>query len=171
LPVSVLEIDIQNGGSLEVWADYFANATIIVGCDIDPKCSNLVYESPKVRIVIGDVNNQATQTQIKKHAESYDIVIDDGSHKSSDIIQTFCEFFSGVKDGDIYIVEDLHAAYWRDYGGGLYAPTSANAFFKALTDVCNQEHLGKPFSLQEYFKGLEFPYAIPAQAFSHVHRI
>ena len=171
LPVSILEIGIQNGGSLEVWAEYFANASIIVDCDIDPKCSNLVYESPKVRIVIGDVNNQAKQTQIKEHAESYDIVIDDGSHKSSDIIQTFCELFPGVKDGGIYIVEDLHAAYWCDYGGGLYAPTSANAFFKALTDVCNKDHWGTILSIEEYFKGLEFPYSIPEQAFSHVHRI
>jgi hypothetical protein len=158
LPVSILEVGVQNGGSLEVRAEYFANASIVVGCDIDPKCSNLVYESPKVRIVTGDVNNQTTQAQIKEHSEFYDIVVDDGSHKSSDIIQTFCELFPRVKDGGIYIVEDLHAAYWRDYGGGLYAPTSANAFFKALTDVCTQEHWGKPFSIKEYFKGLEFKY-------------
>ncbi len=171
LPVSILEVGVQNGGSLEVWTEYFTNASIIVGCDINPKCSNLVYESPKVRIVIGDVNNQTTQAQIKEHSESFDIVMDDGSHNSSDIIETFCELFPRVKDGGIYIVEDLHASYWRDYGGGLYAPSSANAFFKALTDVCNKEHWGKPFSIEEYFKGLEFPFSIPAQAFSHVHRI
>ena len=171
LLVSILEIGVQNGGSLEVWAEYFANASTIVGCDINPKCSNLVYESPKVSIVIGDVKNQATQAQIKEYSEYFDIVMDDGSHKSSDIIQTFCELFPRVKDGGIYIVEDLHASYWRDYGGGLYAPSSANAFFKALTDVCNQEHWGKPFSIEEYFKGLEFPFPIPAHAFSNVHRI
>jgi len=93
LPVSILEVGVQNGGSLEVWAEYFANASIILGCDIDPKCSNLVYESSKVRIVIGDVNNQATQAKIKEHSECFDIVMGDGSHKSNDIIQTFCELF------------------------------------------------------------------------------
>jgi hypothetical protein len=124
-----------------VWAEYFANASITVGCDIDPKCSNLVYESPKVRIVIGDVKNQATQSRIKEHSESFDIVVDDGSHKSSDIIQIFCELFPRVKDGGIYIVEDLHASYWRDYGGGLYAPTSANAFLKHL-QICITRSIG-----------------------------
>jgi hypothetical protein len=32
----------------------------------------------------------------------------------------------------------------------------------------NQEHWGKPFSIEEYFKGLEFPFPIPAQAFLDV---
>jgi hypothetical protein len=154
-----------------MWAEYFANASIIVGCDINLKCTNLVYESSKVRIVVGDVNNQTIQEQIKEHSESLDIVIDVGSHKSSEIIQTFCDLFPHVRDGGIYIVEDLHASYWLEYGGGLYAPSSANALFKALTDVSNQEHWGMQFSLEEYFNGLEFPFPIPAQAFSHVHRI
>ena len=53
----------------------------------------------------------------------------------------------------------------------MYVPSSADAFFKALTDVSNQEHWGRPLSIEEYFNGLEFPFPIPAQAFSHVHRI
>lgn len=171
LPVSILEIGVQNGGSLEIWAEYFPNASIIVGCDINPKCSDLTYESPKVEVVIGDIKDQATQAKIKEHSESFDIVMDDGSHQSNDIIQTFCELFPRVKDDGIYIVEDLHASYWHEYGGGLYAPSSANAFFKALTDVCNREHWGTPISVEEFFKEQEFSFAVPEQAFTHVHRI
>ncbi len=118
LPVRILNVGIQNGGSLEVWAEYFANASIIVGCEINPMCSNLIYESPKLRIVISDVKNQVIQAQIKEHSEYFDILVADGSHKSSDIIQTFCELFPHLKDDGVYRVEDLHTSYWRDYGGG-----------------------------------------------------
>jgi hypothetical protein len=40
----------------------------------------------------------------------------------------------------MYIVEDLHASYWKDYGGGLHNPFSAMAFLKRLADIVNQEH-------------------------------
>src|SRR4030081_1710029 len=43
-PVRLLEIGIQNGGSLELWAKYFPNAQKLVGCDINPDCARLSYE-------------------------------------------------------------------------------------------------------------------------------
>ena len=36
--INLLEIGVQNGGSLETWAEYFKNAKNIIGCDIDEKC-------------------------------------------------------------------------------------------------------------------------------------
>ena len=42
LPIQLLEIGIQNGGSVEIWAQYFDNAIAIVGCDIDRRCNALV---------------------------------------------------------------------------------------------------------------------------------
>ncbi len=42
-PIRLLEIGVQNGGSLEIWDQYFPNARKIIGCDIDPKCATLRY--------------------------------------------------------------------------------------------------------------------------------
>ena len=42
--VRLLELGVQNGGSLEIWSKYFSRATTLVGCDINPKCANLSYE-------------------------------------------------------------------------------------------------------------------------------
>ncbi len=37
-PVSLIDIDVQNGGSLVIWAKYVPNAKKIVGCDIYVAC-------------------------------------------------------------------------------------------------------------------------------------
>jgi len=40
-PIRLLEIGVQNGGSLEDWSKYLPNAEAIIGCDINPKCGDL----------------------------------------------------------------------------------------------------------------------------------
>jgi hypothetical protein len=141
-PINLLEIGVQNGGSLEIWANYFANAKRIVGCDINPACAQLRYTSLITNVVVGDINEAETLATVFKYAEQYDIVIDDGSHTSPDIIHTFCTLFPHVTHGGLFIAEDLHCSYWRKFSGGLYEPRSAMAFFKALADITNVEHWG-----------------------------
>jgi hypothetical protein len=62
--ISLLEIGIQNGGSLDIWNKYFSNSNSIVGCDIDLKCSELFYEDPKIHVVVGDILKKETQNNI-----------------------------------------------------------------------------------------------------------
>ena len=138
--ISLLEVGIQNGGSLEIWSKYFLNAKHIVGCDIDINCNYLEYADPRISLVIGDINSDKCQQDIQKNVKSFDIFIDDGSHTSGDTISTFSRYFKNVKDGGLYIVEDLHCSYWKDYGGGLYEPYSSISFFKRLADIINYEH-------------------------------
>ncbi|MBZ9566655.1 class I SAM-dependent methyltransferase [Modicisalibacter tunisiensis] len=141
-PIHLLEIGVQNGGSLEIWGEYFPQAQKIVGCDINPACAQLNYRKPTINVVIGDVNKDDTLAQVFKHAEQYDIVIDDGSHTSQDIIHTFCTLLPHVKQGGLFVAEDLHCSYWKKFNGGLYEPRAAMAFFKALADIPNFEHWG-----------------------------
>lgn len=138
--IRLLEVGLQNGGSLEIWGRYFANAIQIVGCDIDPLCSNLRYEDPRIQVVVGDANSPAVQHQITSSGFPYDVIIDDGSHTSKDIIQFFCAYFSELSDGGVFIVEDLHCSYWEAFEGGLSRPLSSISFFTALVDVINAEH-------------------------------
>jgi hypothetical protein len=46
--VSILEIGIQNGGSLETYAEYFKNFEILIGCDINENCKKLKYNQNKM---------------------------------------------------------------------------------------------------------------------------
>ena len=139
-PVTIFEIGIQNGGSLEVWSKYFKNAKRIIGCDIDPKCGQLYFEDPRISVVVGDVNSDDVISQIKNLSDKIDILIDDGSHISTDIIKSFGNYFPLISNQGIYVIEDLHASYWKEYQGGLFDPNSAISFLKKLIDVINYEH-------------------------------
>jgi len=37
---------------------------------------------------------------------------------------TFEQMYANVKTPGVYLVEDLHTSYWRDWGGGLDNPDS-----------------------------------------------
>jgi glycosyltransferase involved in cell wall biosynthesis len=138
----VLEIGVQNGGSLEIWAQFFPNALAIVGCDINPDCGRLSYTDPRITVVVGDANTDATQAEIRTASPTFDIIIDDGSHRSSDIVRSFDRYFQFLNPNGLFVAEDLHCSYWADFEGGLFDPTSSMAFFKRLADVINHEHWG-----------------------------
>lgn len=138
--VRLLEIGVQNGGSLEVWASYFAHGRIFVGCDIDPACAFLKYADPRISIVCADASAALCRTKVMELSGTFDLIIDDGSHRSGHIIASFLQFLPILEPGGIYIAEDLHCSYWPEYEGGLDLATSALAFFRVLTDLINKEH-------------------------------
>jgi hypothetical protein len=140
--VSLLEIGIQNGGSLEVWSKYFLDARALIGCDINSKCGLLTFDSPRINVVIGDVNEASVRQEILGRCSSFDIIIDDGSHQSRDIVRTFGHLFPRLNDGGLYVIEDLHCSYWQEFGGGVSFPGSAVNFLKKLADLVNFEHWG-----------------------------
>lgn len=138
--INLLEIGVQNGGSLDTWSTYFEKAINIIGCDIDPKCANLRFHDQRIQVVVGDATTTETGQNIDKLAESFDLIIEDGSHISRDIIITFTEFFPRLRPGGLYIAEDLHCCYWEEWGGGLSSPYSGIEYFKALCDCINANH-------------------------------
>lgn len=154
-PIRLLEIGVQAGGSLEVWAEYFQQAQLIIGCDIDPKCASLCYSDPRIKVLIGDVNSDDILGNLDALSQQLDVIIDDGSHHSKDIIRSFVQLFPRLAPGGIYLVEDLHSSYWESYGGGLYDPCSSISFFKKLIDVTNWESWGIDLKLNDFFHVFE----------------
>jgi hypothetical protein len=151
-PVRLLEIGVQNGGSLDTWSRYFAAGQLFVGCDIDEKCKALAYVDPRVKIVVGDANGQSTFDCILAQSPRYDIIIDDGSHVSFDILTSFVNYFALLDPGGIYVIEDAHCLYIDQYGGGLLNETGAYAFFKRLADVVNFQFWGDVVSIHDYLR-------------------
>src|SRR5690606_6533248 len=100
-PIRLLEIGVQNGGSLEIWRKYFPRAEIVVGCDINPDCRNLSFDDKKIVLIVGDANSQETEHEMVACSAEYDIVIDDGSHKSSDIVRSLARYFGSLANGGI----------------------------------------------------------------------
>jgi cephalosporin hydroxylase len=97
--LSLLEIGIQNGGSLDIWAKYFANASKIIGCDIDPSCGKLRFSDNRISVLIGDIISSSIFRKIESLSQKFEIIIDDGSHNSDDIIRAFLLYFPFVSPG------------------------------------------------------------------------
>ena len=150
--ISLLEIGVQNGGSLETWSRYFENAEIFVGCDIDEKCSKLVFNDSRINVVVGDIVADQTLETILKIQNTFDIIIDDGSHRSDDILKTFFKYFDYLKPGGSYIIEDTHCLYMDIYDGGLQKDRNAHNFFKKLTDVLNFQWWNSQYRIEEYLQ-------------------
>jgi hypothetical protein len=161
-PINLLEIGIQNGGSLETWAKYFNNAQNIIGCDIDENCHQLTYDDPRIKLIVADCNSLYTYQQITKHCRDLDIVIDDGSHRSVDIINSFVTYFEIMKPGGVYVVEDTHTLYWQDWGGELTNGLNAYIFFKKLIDVVNHQFWEKEMLLEKYMSDFFHPSRVPS---------
>lgn len=172
-PMRFLEIGIQNGGSLEIWAKYFPNATQLIGCDINPACASLRYEDPRIAVIVGDANADATQMRITKLAQEFEVVIDDGSHRTSDVIRAFARYFPLLADGGVFVVEDLHCSYWAEFEGGLFDPFSSVAFFKRLADIVHHEHWGIAKTRAEVLKGIFARHGtiIEEEELAHVHSV
>ncbi|MDI4232962.1 glycosyltransferase [Bradyrhizobium sp. Arg237L] len=172
-PVRLLEIGVQNGGSLDIWSQFFPKAQAIVGCDINPNCERLTYDDPRIGIIVGDANDPQTQELILQRSGQFDIVIDDGSHLSSEIIRTFALYFPHLAEGGIFVAEDLHCSYWDKFEGGLYYPYSSITFFKRLADVINHEHWGVPKARGEILRGIFGKYGceLPEESLALVHSV
>lgn len=138
--LALLEIGVQNGGSLDVWAKYFESATHILGCDVDKKCDELWYEDKRINVVVGNACVPQTRERLLTYAPSFDIIIDDGSHVSADIVSAFLLYFPTLKPGGLFVVEDMHAIYRQVPGGGVLSQTSAQEFFKRIAELTNLEH-------------------------------
>lgn len=171
--INLLEIGVQNGGSLEIWSEYFHNAKAIVGCDINPACDQLRFDDARVVLICGDANSDESERRIVEHAPWLDIVIDDGSHRSSDIVKSFARYFPRLRDGGVFLVEDLHCSYWSEFEGGLFHPAGAMTFLKRLADVVNHEHWGVPEGRTELLASFSDQYGVTfsEQELARIHAI
>ncbi len=111
----------------------------MVGLDIDERCRELRL-SEGIELHIGDATQQGFVDSALGETR-FDIIIDDGSHHSNDVIASFDILFERLKPGGIYVVEDLHTSYWPAFGGGFRAEGSSIEWAKGLIDAINADHL------------------------------
>lgn len=133
--ITVVEIGVFHGGSLQMWKDYFGPKARIVGVDIEPRCKAL--EESQVEVIIGDQGDRAFLRALREEIGTVDVLIDDGGHRVEQQIATFDVLFPAVRPGGTYLVEDLHTNYWRDYGGGYRL---AGTFIELAKDMVDQMH-------------------------------
>jgi 23S rRNA U2552 (ribose-2'-O)-methylase RlmE/FtsJ len=147
--IVILEIGVFQGGSLQMWKDYFGPKAKIYGIDIDPKCKQ--YEENNIEIFIGSQTDEKFLANVKNKIPKIDILIDDGGHTMHQIKTSFLELFDHLKDDGIYAVEDLHTSYWLDYGGGFKRMGTFNEYSKNIIDSIHAWHSRqKSFKIDKY---------------------
>ena len=132
-PIRMLEIGVSKGGSLELWRGYFGPDAVLYGIDIDPACAAFDGEGGN-RVRIGSQADPAFLKAVVAEMGGVDIVLDDGSHVADHQNVAFATLFPLLQEGGLYVVEDLHTAYWRAFGGGYESRQSFVATIKQLID-------------------------------------
>src|SRR5947209_9794864 len=97
-PIRLLEIGVQNGGSLEIWQAYLPQGSTILGLDINPDVAQLTFASDKIAVKIVDATQRAALEDALGNS-TFDVIVDDGSHLCQDVITSFDILFEHLAAG------------------------------------------------------------------------
>ena len=136
-PINFLEIGCGQGGSLQMWKRYLGSHAQIVGIDVRPECAS--YQEDQIAVRIGSQNDEDFLNTVLHEFGPPDVVLDDGSHLMEHMSASFQYLYPRMASTGVYIVEDLHAAYWEELGGGLRRPGTFIELCKSLLDELNAD--------------------------------
>lgn len=114
--------DYINCASLYVWRDYFKKAQIY-SIDI---CEECLIKEDRINVMMADQYEPKDLCKVlQKFGKDYDIIIDDGSHRTEHQIFTAEYFLDFMKDDSIYCIEDIREPQrlleaFKDYNLELY---------------------------------------------------
>jgi len=136
--VVFFEIGSGQGGSLQMWKRFLGPHARIIGIDLRPECKGFAEDQIEIRI--GDQSDKVFLLDLCKEFGAPDVVLDDGSHIMSHIHASFSVLYPQLPRNGVYLVEDLHTAYWAEYEGGLRRQESFIETCKGLIDELNADH-------------------------------
>jgi len=135
--VTLVEIGIGSGGSLQMWADYLGPKARIIGVDIAECGSYVDKDHPQISWIRGDQGSVDFLRELKTRFPVIDILIDDGGHLCRDQILTFAELYPHVSPEGVYLCEDMQTSYSEQHGGGYLKIGSFVEFSKMMVDWIN----------------------------------
>lgn len=151
--VRMLEIGVSKGGSLGLWRKFLGKEAIIFGVDINPECAAFDGESASVRI--GSQSDPEFLQNVISEMGGVDVVLDDGSHIATHQRISFDALFPLLSNGGLYIIEDMHTAYWPGFEGGMKRRGTAIEFLKDKIDDLHAHFLRKGRNLKESMPDIE----------------
>ena len=151
-PLKIFEIGVRTGNSVKMWEEYFTNATIF-GLDCEPKCKE--YETRRIKILTGYQENMPYIKAQGAAIGKIDIIVDDGSHKHSDICASLEMLSPFLAVGGFYFIEDIDPNQGKEvvktYILGLLQKDKGLEFLKYVKSLKNTgEELGVLRRKHEY---------------------
>ena len=117
-----MEVGSYAGASAAAFTKYFKNSTIYC---FDVNISKFSFFSKNIHVYGLDINNHyklektLKKINLKSNSNFFDIIIDDGSHYLSDILNTLNILFKHVKKGGFYVLEDFKHPNYYSYNRNL----------------------------------------------------
>ena len=148
--------DGEGGASLRMWEEFFPRARI-VGLDIEDKS---FVDGGRIRTYRGSQTDHAMLRRIVDDAGEIRVVVDDGSHRSEHIRDTFHFLFPLLAMDGIYAIEDTQTSYWPTWGGSeeLGDPATTISMVKDLVDGLHYEEFldetYEPTYVDQYLRSL-----------------
>jgi hypothetical protein len=119
--LNLLEIGVACGSSLKAWSAYLGDRSEVVGVDIRRECESLCRAVPNIRIIIADAAAYATD-------DAFDVIVDDGSHVSKDIVLSWQNLWRQVRPGGFYFIEDMRCTHDDGYRRNFTFPKDDGDF-------------------------------------------
>ena len=105
---NVLEIGVYNGDSLRLLQNYFPNSNIY-GFDLTPPRDH--HYNDRFKVLLGNQEDRDDLNHIFNSIDGdLDLIIDDGGHTMKQQQTSFGFLFRHLKNGGVYIIEDLHTS-------------------------------------------------------------
>ncbi len=116
--INILEIGSYAGASAAAFAKYFPKSKIFC---FDINISNFKFTSKQISVYGIDIKNKKKLKKIlanifsRENFESFDIIIDDGSHYLSDILYSLGCLFKHLDKNGTYVIEDFKHPNYYEY--------------------------------------------------------
>jgi hypothetical protein len=107
-PITLFELGVNTGGSLQMWAEFFPAATI-VGADV-ADLSHMDF-GPQIRFRQGDPSDSLFLHRLIEEFGRPDVIIDDATHRWDHQIGTLQFLYPILAPGGVYVVEDIDTSF------------------------------------------------------------
>lgn len=148
LPINILEIGIFKGNSVQVWLDYFPNATVYAIDIFERKLPEDIPILTHPRVIWKKCDSTSDEANDLWNDIGFDIIIDDGMHTSTHNKLTFFKFFDKLKVGGAYYVEDViqhNIITPRDRLPGSYKQTLESSYYRKWGNIGDYDSMLRAF--------------------------
>lgn len=139
--IKFVEIGVGSGESIRTWLEYLPNA-LVIGIDIVHSTNE--WNTPKTEVhgryhfQPGDQSSSQFWSEfVSQYGSGIDVLIDDGSHMSKDVLSTHTEMWPHIASGGLYIIEDIEVAY---NPSSIFLTPGFKTHQELMHSLCDQTH-------------------------------
>ncbi|WP_156764267.1 class I SAM-dependent methyltransferase [Mycobacterium sp. E3247] len=136
-PIRMLVIGSFYAHSLNRWREFLHADSVIVGVDTNSKLLKIA-EKRGIHVRICNEPNRASLEEVSAEFGPFDVILDEGNHTSSHMVNSFRQLFiTALTDDGVYMVQDVDCDYLKPYRDSRI---SFIDFVRALIDAMHAQY-------------------------------